>query len=407
MISYKMKVVQINAVYEYSSTGRTTTEMHEYLCEKGIDSYVFCTNYSNSKKNVFKFSSGLDMKIHSVLSRILGMQGMFSYFSTKKLLAKLEQIKPDVVHLRVLHSNCINLPLLLRYLAKHNIATVLTLHDCWYFTGHCCYFVDSKCCKWKTGCGGCPDLKNWNKSLFFDNSAKLLALKKELFGNIKNLAVVGVSDWVTDFIKDSILKDAKIVKRIYNWIDIPKFTPRDTKAIRESIGFDDKDFVVLGVAQIWSPSKGLDSFIKLAKQCPDIKIAIVGKVLQTDLPANIILLGVVSDTQKLIDYYSMADVFFNPSLRETFGKVTIEAMAAGTPAIVYRATASPELIKDGCGHIVEINDINSVVNVLQEIENKGKGYYSENCRAYVFEAFNRNVLMGKYLSLYNQIISRN
>lgn len=400
-----MKVVQINAVYEYSSTGRTTTEMHEYLCAKGIESYVFCTNQSNPSKNIFRFSSGLDMKIHSALSRLLGLQGMFSYFSTKKLLAKLEQIKPDVVHLRVLHSNCINLPLLLRYLAKHDIATVLTLHDCWYFTGHCCYFVDSKCNRWKEGCGHCPDLKNWNTSLFFDNSDKLLALKKKLFGEIKNLAVVGVSDWVTGFIKNSILKDAKIVKRIYNWIDISKFTPRDTKAIRERIGISEKDFVVLGVAQIWSTSKGLDSFIKLAQRCPDIKIAIVGKVLETNLPDNVILLGVVSDTQQLIDYYSMADVFFNPSQRETFGKVTIEAMAAGTPAIVYKATASPELIKDECGYVVEINDIESVINVLKEIENKGKEYYTENCRTYVFETFNRNVLMEKYLSLYNQIIS--
>lgn len=400
-----MKVVQINAVYEYSSTGRTTTEMHEYLCAKGIESYVFCTNQSNPSKNIFRFSSGLDMKIHSALSRLLGLQGMFSYFSTKKLLAKLKQIKPDVVHLRVLHSNCINLPLLLRYLAKHNIATVLTLHDCWYFTGHCCYFVDSKCNRWKNGCGHCPDLKNWNTSLFFDNSAKLLALKKEFFGNIKKLAVVGVSDWVTEFIKDSILKEAKIVKRIYNWIDISKFTPRDTKVIRKKIGISEKDFVVLGVAQIWSPSKGLDSFIKLAQRCPDIKIAIVGKVLETNLPDNIILLGVVSDTQQLIDYYSMADVFFNPSQRETFGKVTIEAMAAGTPAIVYRATASPELIKDGCGYVVDNGSIKETVEKIKTIQKETKHRYSQNCRQYVLDNFSKGMIVNKYIHLYEQLNS--
>lgn len=403
MTSYKMKVVQINAVYEYSSTGRTTTEMHECLLAKGIDSYVFCTNYSNPKKKVFRFSGRLDMKIHSVLSRIFGLQGMFSYFSTKKLLAKLEQIKPDVVHLRVLHSNCINLPLLLRYLAKHNIATVLTLHDCWYFTGHCCYFVDSKCNRWKDGCGHCPDLKNWNTSLFFDKSAKLLALKKELFRDIKKLAVIGVSDWVTGFIKDSILKDAQIVKRIYNWIDISKFTPRDTKAIRERIGINEKDLVVLGVAQIWSPSKGLDSFIKLAQRCPDIKIVIVGKVLETNLPDNIILLGVVSDTQQLIDYYTMADVFFNPSLRETFGKVTIEAMAAGTPAIVYRSTASPELIKENCGYVVEINDIESVISCIDKVKVLGKQFYEKQCKEFVSLRFQKERLVDEYLQLYKNI----
>ena len=46
-----MKIVQINAVYEYSSTGRTTMEMHEYLRSIGVESHVFCTNkkYSQSE----------------------------------------------------------------------------------------------------------------------------------------------------------------------------------------------------------------------------------------------------------------------------------------------------------------------------------------------------------------------
>ena len=37
-----MKIVQINCVYEYSSTGRTTMEMHEYCMSYGIESHVFC-----------------------------------------------------------------------------------------------------------------------------------------------------------------------------------------------------------------------------------------------------------------------------------------------------------------------------------------------------------------------------
>ena len=39
-----MKIVQVNAVYEYSSTGRNTMETHEYLRTLGHESYVFCTN---------------------------------------------------------------------------------------------------------------------------------------------------------------------------------------------------------------------------------------------------------------------------------------------------------------------------------------------------------------------------
>ena len=45
-----MKVIQINAVYAYSSTGRTTKEIHEYLGTQGIDSYVAAKNVKTSGK---------------------------------------------------------------------------------------------------------------------------------------------------------------------------------------------------------------------------------------------------------------------------------------------------------------------------------------------------------------------
>lgn len=401
-----MKVIQINAVYEYSSTGRTTTEMHEYFLQHGIESYVFCTNKEEKGKNIFKFSGICDKKLHSVLSRIFGYQGMYSYFSTKTLIGKLEEIQPDIVHLRVLHSNCINLPLLLRYLGDNNISTVITLHDCWYFTGHCCYFIDSKCDRWKDKCGHCPDFRKWNPSLFFDDSFNLLRLKKDLFGKIKHLAVIGVSDWVTNFIKDSILKNAYIVKRIYNWIDFSKFTLRDSDVIRKSIGISKDDFVVLGVAQRWTPTKGLDDFIKLANMCSEFKFVIVGEVYNNKLPDNVVSVGVVSDETRLIDMYSMADVFFNPSLRETFGKVTIESMAAGTPVVAYNATATPELIHDGCGYVVEAGDIHSAYECVQKIYKVGKKLYSESCRLFAKSEFDKTKLITDYIDLYHSLLKR-
>ena len=212
-----MKILQINAVYEYSSTGRTTTEMHQYFLDNGIDSYVAACNINDGDKTI-RLGGRLSNRIHSFMSHLTGRQGYFSYLSTQRLIRRIRKIKPDIVHLRVLHSNCIHLPLLLSYLAENDICTVLTLHDCWYFTGHCCYFTDSGCDHWKSGCGNCPDLKNWNSSWFFDSSSRNLYEKKKLWSNIRRLAVVGVSNWVTNFLEDSILSNAMIKKRIYNWM---------------------------------------------------------------------------------------------------------------------------------------------------------------------------------------------
>lgn len=398
-----MKVLQINAVYEYSSTGRMTTELHKYLLSQGIESYVAANNVRDSECFI-KLSSNWSMHLHSLLSHLTGRQGHFSYFSTKRLLKRIDNIKPDVVHLHVLHSNCVHLPLLLEYLAKHNIPTVLTLHDCWYFTGHCCYFTDSGCEKWKVGCGKCGDLKTWNSSWIFDYSKENLADKKRLFEAIPKVAVIGVSNWVTEFLKDSILKDSYIIKRIYNWIDLAKFYPHNTD-IRKKFNIDN-DFVVLGVAQNWFSSKGIDDIKKIAELRPNYKFLLVGNVFEESLPlpSNIIATGVTSSVQELADYYACADVFVNPSIRETFGLVTAEAMACGTPVIAYNLTATPELINENSGFVCEYKDYDSIIRGLDAIHERGKEFYSKACIEFATSNFEQNKLMNDYVQLYKELI---
>lgn len=60
------------------------------------------------------------------------------------------------------------------------------------------------------------------------------------------------------------------------------------------------------------------------------------------------------------------DVFFNPSVTETFGNVTLEAMACGVPVVAARATGATTLVKHGeTGTLVEPGDIEGFANALQ------------------------------------------
>ena len=81
-----MKVLQINAVYEKFSTGRTTKELHEAMQSKGIESFVACPDLALLSENGYKIGNKLDWKFHALLSRITGKQGYFSHFATKGLL---------------------------------------------------------------------------------------------------------------------------------------------------------------------------------------------------------------------------------------------------------------------------------------------------------------------------------
>ena len=401
-----MKIVQINACYEYSSTGRTCYELHTYLIEHGIESFKF---YSKSQPDSDKYDligSWFDHKLHALLSRIIGKQAYFSRFPTYKLLQKLRKIKPDIVILRNFHSNYINLPILAHFLAENDIPTIIVLHDCWFFTGYCCHYTEVGCQKWQNECHHCSLIKKDKASWFFDTTRTVFKDRKKLFEAIPRLAVVGVSDWITnEGRKSPIFHKAIKFERIYNWINLKVFYPRENEDFRIQLGLKDTDFVALGVSMIWSFRKGLEVYIEVAKQMTDIKIVLIGDKPNIKLPSNIITVAPVSSTDILAKYYSMADVLFNFSIQETFGKVAAEALACGTPLIVNNATANPEL-PGSCGYVVSNNNVDQVLDAIKDIRAKGKDYYKQQCVERAKTLFDKEKNINQYIQLFHELMDK-
>lgn len=402
----KMKVIQINALGKTMSTGRTTREMHDYMKNHNIDSYIVCPAPLDCN-DAFFFSKRWRMKIDTMLQMITGLEGYHSYTATRKLIKYLDKISPDIVHLRVIHSNCINLHVLLKYLSKKNIATVITLHDFWFLTGKCCYFTALKCDKWVTGCYKCPRPQVKHRPMLFERSKKMWTDKKNALLKIKKLAFVGVSDWVTNEAKKSPFTNGKIVRRIYNWVDLETFLPHDASYLRNNLGISDK-FVVLGVSSFWSidDRKGLNLYIKLAESLPDIySIILIGKINEDVLlPSNLIHVDSIKDKSLLADYYSMADCYLNLSLEETFGKVSAESLSCGTPVVAIDSTANKELVPKECGVIIDSLKIDEIENALRAIKNNKKEHYSINCRKFAEQMFNMETNIQEYIYLYEELI---
>ena len=176
--------------------------------------------------------------------------------------------------------------------------------------------------------------------------------KKRLWLSIPNLAVVGVSDWITNEAKKSpMFKNAKIIRRIYNWIDLDVFKPANADDIREKYGLTDKK-IILGVSSAWSRKKGLDTFLKVADCLKNDEIMLlVGNMPKISLPKNVISVAATDSVNELVKYYNAADVFLQLSEEETFGKVVAEALACGTPVVTNGYTANPELVNASCGCI--------------------------------------------------------
>lgn len=397
-----MKILQVNAVNSIGSTGRTMKEMQEYINQ---NSHTSLSVFSEGPSSIhdYKFNNNVDKKLHSLLSRMLGTQGYFSKRETRQLIRYIEEHNIDVVRLANLHSNFINIPSLLKYLGKQDIPTIITLDDCFFFTGKCTHYTVDRCYKWKTGCYKCVRKNKDNPSWFLDKTNKMWTDKKELYSKIPRLGVVGVSNWITNEAKQSILSTANYITTIYNWIDTDIFKPIDSK-IKNKMNIDDK-FIILGVATEWSDSKGLDKFIKLASKIEaDEVIVLVGKISSSIcLPKNIIHINKTTNINELVEYYCMADVFLQLSKEETFGKVVAESLACGTPVIAINSTANPELIGEKCGYVIE-DSINDLKDKIIKIKNFGKHFYSKACRKFAINNFNKEDRVNDYIELCQKLI---
>lgn len=400
-----MKILQINAVNGILSTGRTTLEIAKELDLLGHESYIAYAMAEPYGDRSYRIGCVLDRKLHALFSRIFGLQGYFSIIATLRLIHYMKKIRPDIVHLHNLHSNFINLKLLLGYLAKYKIATVITLHDCWFFTGRCFYYTINQCNQWQTKCHRCPNNDNTTPNWFFDRSEKMWKDKKRYFGKLDKLAVVGVSDWITEEGKKSFLSGAYKIMRIYNWINLDIFKPKLETELRRSLGLE-KDFVIIGVAATWCASKGVYEFIKLSKILPkNSRIILVGKMDQKyNLPSNIISIPRTNDSAELASYYSMSDVMVSLSREETFGKVVAEAICCGTPAVVYNATALPELIGEGCGYVTKENNLDEILRCIELIRANKKSSYTERCREFAQEHFDLHKNVKEYEALFKAML---
>ena len=118
------------------------------------------------------------------------------------------------------------------------------------------------------------------------------------------------------------------------------------------------------------------------------------------LPPGIVAIPRTESVAELSALYAVADVVLNLSCEETFGLTTVEGFACGTPGIVLRATASPELVTPETGFVVEQGDVDGVLAAIAEIRSRGKAAFSSACRARALACFDKRERWADYLSLY-------
>lgn len=399
-----MKVVQINANADFGSTGLVVQGIHDCLKKNGIDSLIVYQRCNIRPNKGYKVGNIIDWKLHAIMTRFFGHFGFYSRVATRGLLRYLDKEKPDVVHFHNLHSNYVNIKLLLEYLSKKGIPVVLTLHDCWFFTGKCFHYIDVDCEKFITGCEKCPKKKMPPSYYFNDSAHKDWLEKKVLFENIEKLYVVGCSKWISGEASKSFLKRHKIT-HIYNGVDISVFKPANSN-LRKKLKIDRSAYVILGMANKWFQERNSDVVSKLCK-LKDVVVIILGcssrqLKMQNDFPSNVILEGFVASRHHLAEYYSISNLFINLTHADTLPTVNMESICCGTPVVTYDVGGCPELIIDGTGIVVKEDDIDGIVHAVQMC----KSLQFQDCAAIGAANFSRKQSYSQYVNLYKKIIQK-
>jgi glycosyltransferase involved in cell wall biosynthesis len=224
---------------------------------------------------------------------------------------------------------------------------------------------------------------------YFDYQTEILREENESFGfKIKQLGLLDKDKTLAEYqLADYIIVPSKYAKNTFEkagfdgskifiipyGVDISRFSSSENQIeTRNPLAND--IFRVLFIGQIVL-RKGvhylIDAFCKL--KLPDIELVLIGEIepefkdFITDkvkLDTRIKLLGQIPNAE-LQQYYSSASVFVLPSLADSFGLVSLEAMACELPVIVTENTGSNEAVSEGVnGFIIPIRNAQIIAEKL-------------------------------------------
>ena len=400
-----MKILQINTVCGIKSTGRICTDLADVITQNGDTVKIAYGREAvpeQHTKYAHRITTNFGVKLDALRSRLFDNAGFNSKASTRRLIQWIKDYNPDIIHLHNLHGYYINIKILFEYLRSAGKPVVWTLHDCWAFTGHCCYFDFANCNKWESEqCQSCQRKNAYPASIGLCRSQSNFTKKKKLFTLPESITLVTPSQWLADRVNRSFL--SKYPKKvIHNGIDLEIFSPRESN-FKEMYDLTGKK-TILAVAAIWDKRKGFHDVLKLADLLDDdYRIVMVGVSQEQKqlLPKNVVGICRTDSAIELAEIYTAADVFINTTYEDNFPTVNLEAQACGTPVITYRTGGSIESVLPE--NIVETGDVaalrTAIEHLMKQPVDTVRTNALENSKKY-----NKAIKYGEYMNLYRSLI---
>jgi len=347
----KLKIAQIAPLWfsippkKYGGTERIISHLTEELVKRGHEVTLFASGDSKTKGKLISPIKKHLCSFPDFDKKITWQEYVWNAFNTARAIEL--SLKFDI-----LHTHWVWLPFLFSKFSKTPI--IHTFHN----------IPKKEDSRWKI----LEYYKNDINAVFISKSEK------------KNSKIKFNKNWV-----------------IYNGIDISQFKFNPKRG---------NHFIWVGRID---PAKGIQNAILVAKETGE-KLLFAGQLqeiwknffrekIKPYLSKNIKYVGELSQ-KELSNFYGKAKAFLYPiEWEEPFGLVMIEAMACGTPIIVFNRGSAKELVKDGkTGFVVE--NLKEMKEAMREIDKIKR----EDCRKWVEENFTKERMAKEYENVYYQIL---
>jgi len=362
------------------------------------DSFFLYKKPSILKRLTYKLQSSiLPKKSQKVEKEIRQKKGSMKYeilttpFSSYRLNKHPLIVEADLINLHWVG-------LLLDYesfFAECKKPIVWTLHDMNPFLGLFHYSGDD----------------TYNKKVIGVIDDRVKKIKADAINKVVNGSLVSPSKWLLDVVKKSgVFSHFKELKTIPNSIEIESRKVFDRQKLREQLGVDQNEFVLLFVAgNINNPRKGADLFVA-ALEILNIRatVIIVGngtfKIIANP-NLKIIPLGYVETQEEMIKYYSVVDALVLPSREDNLPNTMLESIACGTPVISFDIGGMKEYIKnDFNGCLVKEMNGKALAASIEEFFYKKNTYDRTEIIEFAKSCFNLKTQAEKYREVYLNLL---
>ena len=414
-----VKVLFLNTFDIAGGAGRGAYRHHKGLQNLGVESRMLVQNKNTHDDSIMCSGKGplhrlrARLRNFDLLPLLLYPTRRWTPWSTgwlkNGIARRVARENADLIHLHWVCHGFVPISAV----AQFKQPVVWQLADPWAFTGGCHY--PQGCTRYRESCGFCPQLGSKREN----DLSRWTWKQKKTHWKAVNLTIVTQSRWMRDLAKESSLFSKSRVETIPAGLDENTFAPLDKieARTRENLPLDKKIILVGAIHGTRDPRKGFHDLVQALKLLAGegwneraILLVFGGKppAHPPDIPLQTVYAGYVPD-DRLIRFYSAADVFVAPSREEAFGQTALESLASGTPCVGFDVGGLRDtILHQRTGYLAQPYSATDLATGIAWIlgDDDRRKALSENARKRVLTEFTMASVARRYLNLYEDVLGR-